>query len=50
MREYQVTLNVDGHQVRIRVIANDAASARRFVEAQYYGHEVNIIKTTRIRG
>jgi hypothetical protein len=49
MREYQVTLNVDGHQVRIRVIANDAASARRFALAQYYGHEVHVIRTTRIR-
>ena len=48
MHEYQVTLIVDGHQVRIHVVANDAASARRFAVAQYFGHRVHVIRTTRV--
>jgi hypothetical protein len=45
---YEVRLNVDSRQTRVRVEAVDASAARQLAVSQFNGCRVSVIETNRV--
>jgi hypothetical protein len=46
---YEVRLNVDSRQTKVRVEAVDASAARQLAISQYNGCRVSVIETNQVR-